>query len=88
MSDTNNPEEVKKYVQDRYGKVAEGKSAGCGGSSCCSSDSAMEIQIGYSRDELAQIPEDAVLGLGCGNPTAIAGIKQGRLCWILARAAE
>ncbi len=77
MSNTDNPDDVKKYVKDRYGKVAEGKSTGCGGSSCCSSDSAMEIQIGYSRDELAQIPEDAVLGLGCGNPTAIAGIKPG-----------
>jgi arsenite methyltransferase len=77
MSDTNNPEDVKKYVKDRYGKVAESKGTGGCGPSCCSSDSAMEIQIGYSRDELAQIPEDAVLGLGCGNPTAIAGIKQG-----------
>lgn len=77
MSDTNNPDNVKKYVQDRYGKVAEGKTSGCGGSGCCSSPSTIEIQVGYSRDELDKIPDDAVLGLGCGNPTAIAGIKPG-----------
>ena len=35
--------------------------------------------IGYSPDELAQLPEDANLGLGCGNPTAIASLSEGEI---------
>jgi SAM-dependent methyltransferase len=37
----------------------------------------MSQKVGYSAEELAVIPEDANLGLGCGNPTAIAGLKAG-----------
>jgi ubiquinone/menaquinone biosynthesis C-methylase UbiE len=33
--------------------------------------------IGYSEDELAAVPKGANLGLGCGNPTAIAALKPG-----------
>ncbi len=74
MSDTKNSDDVKKFVKDRYGKVAEGKRDGCG---CCSSPSPIEIEVGYSQTELESIPGGAVLGLGCGNPTALADIKEG-----------
>lgn len=74
MSDTKNPDDVKKFVKDRYGKVAEGKVDGCG---CCSSPSPVELEVGYSRQDLENIPGGAVLGLGCGNPTALADIKEG-----------
>ena len=72
-------EEVKQYVRERYGQVADGKQSGCCGenTSCCSSSSTMELKVGYSKDQLEAIPQDAVLGLGCGNPTAIADIKSG-----------
>ena len=72
--------DVKQAVRDRYARAAEG--AGCCEPSCCSPASttkADEISqsIGYSEQELADLPEDANLGLGCGNPTAIASLKEG-----------
>ncbi|HEQ99999.1 MAG TPA: arsenite methyltransferase [candidate division Zixibacteria bacterium] len=74
MSDTKNPDDVKKFVRDLYGKIAEGKADGCG---CCSSPSPVELEVGYSQQDLENIPGEAVLGLGCGNPTALADIKEG-----------
>jgi SAM-dependent methyltransferase len=68
--------EVKKVVRKRYSEVAKKKSC-CGGSTCSSmSDTDIAKTIGYSDEEINVIPE-ANLGLGCGNPTAIANLKQG-----------
>lgn len=70
--------EVKKAVKDAYGKIAE--SSGCCGGSCgCGGPVDSETiskAIGYSKDEMRAVPE-ANLGLGCGNPTALAGLKDG-----------
>lgn len=67
--------EVKKVVKERYAKIATG-SCGCGGS-CSGSDSVrISKEIGYSDAEINHVPE-ANLGLGCGNPTALAEIKEG-----------
>jgi arsenite methyltransferase len=68
-------EDVKKIVKECYGKIAEtGGCCSCG----CNQMSNEEISksIGYSDDEIQTAP-DANLGLGCGNPTAIAGLKEG-----------
>lgn len=67
---------IKNIVKEAYGKIAkEGKGCGCdtGGSD------AKEFAkgIGYSENELNVIPEGANLGLSCGNPTALAGLKKG-----------
>jgi arsenite methyltransferase len=52
------------------------KSSCCGGTS--QSDSARASQrIGYSTEEINEVPDGANLGLGCGNPIALAGLKQG-----------
>ncbi len=75
MKDT----EIKSYVKERYGGIAR-SGGGCGcGSACCGPAPADTIAkvIGYSEDELAAVPEGANLGLGCGNPTAIAALKPG-----------
>ena len=75
MKDT----EIKSYVKERYGGIAR-SGGGCGcGSGCCGSPAPDTIAkvIGYSEDELAAVPEGANLGLGCGNPTAIAALKPG-----------
>jgi arsenite methyltransferase len=66
-------EEIRTSVRDRYGAVArkQGTECGCSSSSCCSP------ALGYTADELAQAPEGSNLGLGCGNPQAIAGLKPG-----------
>ena len=58
-------------VRRRYAQAAKG---GC----CCGgADAARSGQMGYSRQELSSIPAEADLGLGCGNPTALAELKSG-----------
>ena len=63
-------EKVRKAVRERYGKIAKTETCGCG----CTSTSQ---QIGYSKGELASVPESADLNLGCGNPVALASLKEG-----------
>lgn len=75
-------EKIKKIVRDRYAKAAKTKGIGCGcapSTSCCSAptDEQVSKMIGYSEDEMNTVPEGANLGLGCGNPTALASLKEG-----------
>jgi SAM-dependent methyltransferase len=78
-------EEVKELVRSRYGAIAAGTGSDCcgtTGSSCCAPVSAPSLalksgQMGYSAEEMAAAPEGANLGLGCGNPQAIAAMKPG-----------
>ncbi len=73
-------ENVKKNVRDRYAKVAKTSGSCCASKvSCCSAptDEQVSKMIGYSQDEMSQVPEGANLGLGCGNPTAMASLKEG-----------
>lgn len=68
---------IKKAVKTSYGKIANGQT-GCGCGCSCGDEAQHFAQgIGYSTEELALIPETANLGLSCGNPTAIAGLKAG-----------
>lgn len=72
--------EIKEAVKKNYAKVARGNTGCCGsGSSCCGSATAEEISknIGYSDQEMGSVPQGANLGLGCGNPTALAELKKG-----------
>lgn len=69
-------EVVKKFVRERYGRIAVKESDSCcggGGSDCGSKSEA----LGYSAEELKNLPDGADLGLGCGNPQAIANLKPG-----------
>ena len=68
-------ERVHETVREGYTRVAE-KSCGCG---CCGGSDAKAIgaQIGYTNDEMAAVPDGANLGLGCGNPTALAELVAG-----------
>ena len=74
-------EEIKKVVRERYAKIVKQESSCCGTieSSCGSSNSGHEISkvIGYSEEELKAVPEDSNLGLGCGNPIALASLREG-----------
>jgi arsenite methyltransferase len=73
-------EKVKKLVRDHYAKAAETDgSCYASGASCCSPPSGEQVSrmIGYSEDEMNAVPEGANLGLGCGNPTALASLKEG-----------
>lgn len=74
------PVVIKAAVLDRYGAVARGQETGCGcSSSCCSpaSSGTLSSDLGYSAEEIDGAPEGANLGLGCGNPQAIAALKPG-----------
>ncbi len=73
--------EIKKVVRERYGSIAREEGSCCAPSaSCCKSASVAEKiskRIGYGDDELTSVPEGANLGLGCGNPLAMASLKEG-----------
>ena len=91
-------DEIKQHVRSSYAKVAEasnaGEASGCCGpeSSCCgvSDDDAINTlvstRLGYSEGDLSAVPKGADMGLGCGNPRAIAGLQRVKWCWIWARA--
>ncbi len=69
-----NPSDIKSDVRERYGKVATTASSCCGGGS---SSPTLSTQVGYSDEEVSSVPEGADLGLGCGNPVAIASLEPG-----------
>jgi arsenite methyltransferase len=72
-------EDVRQTVREFYGKVAEQSGGGCAPGCCgptgCGSDTS--LKLGYSEQDLAAVPEGADLGLGCGNPQAMAALKPG-----------
>ena len=73
-------EKVKKIVRKRYAKVAKSNGSCCASKvNCCSAPTDEQISkiVGYSQEELNAVPEGANLGLGCGNPTALASLKEG-----------
>jgi arsenite methyltransferase len=74
-------EEIKKVVREGYAKIAKQDNSCCVRSnSCCgNTDLAQGISrnIGYTEEELGAVPEGANLGLGCGNPVALASLKEG-----------
>ena len=74
--------DIKKAVKEQYSQIVEqNQQSCCSADSCscgCGSDPAAEaILAGYTKEELAQIPQESILGLGCGNPAAYAGLKAG-----------
>ena len=82
--------EIKEAVRKRYTAVAESSSCGCGGGCGCGSEAEggsccgggvdprqAAATIGYNVKELEEIPQEAILGLGCGSPVAYVGLKAG-----------
>jgi len=72
--------EIKKKVREGYAKIAREGSCCAPVSSCCgSADLAQTVSknIGYTDEELKSVPEGANLGLGCGNPVALASLVEG-----------
>ena len=69
-------EKTKKVVKEAYGNIAQ-RQKSCG---CCGPDTAQYAKsIGYSEEELKSVPEESNLALGCGNPTALASLKEGEV---------
>ncbi|MBN4077089.1 arsenite methyltransferase [Mariprofundus ferrooxydans] len=89
MSENNssvNADQLRQHVRESYAEVAEASNDGscCGEvASCCgvSDDAAINTlistRLGYSEDDLANVPAGADMGLGCGNPRAIASLQVG-----------
>jgi len=72
--------EVRKAVREGYGNIAKQSSSCCASSSsCCGGGVPQDISraIGYSEEDIKSVPEGANLGLGCGNPVALASLKKG-----------
>ena len=75
-----NPEDIKKIVRDGYAKAVKQATSCCSSSSCCGSTSKakdMSKTVGYSDAEMNAVPEGVNLGFGCGNPVALASLKEG-----------
>ncbi len=75
--------EIKELVRNRYGSIAAASSACCAPAaaspSCCSPEQTKAAKMGYTDAELQAVPDGANLGLGCGNPQAIAALKLGEV---------
>jgi arsenite methyltransferase len=77
---------LREIVRKNYAQVAVSPGTGCCSGSSCTNPSPTPVQadqaaqaLGYSQADLAMIPEGANLGLGCGNPQAIAALKPGEV---------
>lgn len=85
----NEKEEIRDHIRKNYTEVAlKGASGGgcCGGGCSCGTISVdvggtalaeATVRLGYSEEDLAKAPSQANMGLGCGNPLAIAALKEG-----------
>jgi arsenite methyltransferase len=85
-------EAIRAAVRDHYASVATGAAkedsaapsedeGGCCAPTCCGGNSAISssLKVGYSPEDVSSAPDGADLGLGCGNPQAIAALKPGEI---------
>ncbi|MCK4953107.1 arsenite methyltransferase [Candidatus Bathyarchaeota archaeon] len=70
---------VKEVVKKRYGEIAKNEESCCPSCSCGPSTRDVALQIGYSEEDLDNIPGGSSMGLGCGNPVALSRLKEGEI---------
>ena len=79
---------IRDSVKERYGEIARSTQDESGGGSCCGNvidpfdliqPQTQSALMGYSAEEIGSVPADAVMGLGCGNPQAIAALRPGEV---------
>lgn len=77
-------DDIRSAVRDNYGKVATigRKGCGCSHTSCCETSEEVtsadiSVALGYSDEDVLSVPEGTNMGLGCGNPQAIASLQSG-----------
>jgi SAM-dependent methyltransferase len=72
---------IKQIVRERYSQIAtQNTSCCCSSEPCCGPENTAEqigMAIGYSEQDLQSVPDNANLGLGCGNPIALASLQEG-----------
>lgn len=77
MSQSN--DQIRTAVRDHYAKIAKTESSCCAPGCCTTSVPEASLALGYTKDDLSSVPDGANLGLGCGNPQAIAALKAGEV---------
>jgi SAM-dependent methyltransferase len=75
-------EKVREAVRDTYGQIARADNADCGcgcgcGPGATATPESLSVSLGYSSEDVGSVPEGVNLGLGCGNPIALASLKEG-----------
>lgn len=81
MNDTPNPDTLKAAVRDRYTGFVTRNQGCCGPRSACCSGGVEDpsLKIGYALHDVVTVPEGSKLGLGCGNPVALASLRPGEV---------
>jgi arsenite methyltransferase len=69
-------QDIKEVIKERYGKIARGEQTFCC-PTCGPTVTDQCLAVGYTAEDLQLVPGSAVLGVGCGNPTALADLKDG-----------
>ncbi len=69
--------EIKEYVKKKYSRIAKLDGSCSCSCDCGRSSSDVSLQIGYSKEDLKDVPEASNIGLGCGNPVALASLSEG-----------
>lgn len=72
--------DIREQVREGYAAIANSGGCGCSSGGCCGGVNGQSLAqaIGYSQADLAAVPDSANMGLSCGNPTAIAALRQGQ----------
>ncbi|HXL25761.1 MAG TPA: methyltransferase domain-containing protein, partial [Chthoniobacterales bacterium] len=71
--------DIREKVREHYAGVAEGETSCCSKeSSCCGSENISQ-KLGYSEEDLASLPKQSEMGLGCGNPISFAKLRPGEV---------
>jgi SAM-dependent methyltransferase len=70
-------DDVKATVRRHYGAIAREETRGCCSSDCCTRPAAEAVDLGYSDEDRQSLPSGVDLGLGCGNPLALASLQLG-----------
>ena len=76
---TRTNEDVRAAVREQYGDIAKSSGGGGCAPSCCGPGAQASLALGYDQQDLDAVPEGANMGLGCGNPQAIAALKPGEV---------
>lgn len=77
-SATTQKDSIRQAVRKQYRKIANAEQTPCCATTCHPSDAkATSMELGYSHDDVDGVPEGANMGLGCGNPRAIASLRPG-----------
>lgn len=74
---------IRKRIREGYAKIARENSSCCAPATSCCVDtdriSTISKEVGYSEEEIKSVPEGSNMGLGCGNPTALASLGKGEI---------